>query len=167
MKVKKMLMVLSFFIFVLLVLNGCNPTKVNEDKDIFQFKDSYVGDAGAVGNITRRLPNPNGEQFNGLELKTIEEPYGIIMNYINVEKSKDIETNYRELALYNATFILALVKNADWVKFNFIKQEFKVSREELQILYGKDIRQFNNEEELSIFIQENLEDENKVIQFFN
>ena len=115
MKVKKMLMVLSFFIFVLLVLNGCNPTKVNEDKDIFQFKDSYVGDAGAVGNITRRLPNPNGEQFNGLELKTTEEPYGIIMNYINVEKSKDIETNYRELALYNATFILALVKNADWV----------------------------------------------------
>ena len=159
-------MVMLFLMLVLLVLNGCTSTNVNEDEDIFQFKDSYVGDAGAVGNITRQLPNPNGEQLDGLELKTTEEPYGIIMNYIDVEKNEDAETNYRELALYNATFILALVKNADWIKFNFIKQEFKVSREELQIFYGKDIRQFKNEEELSIFIQENLEDENKVIQFF-
>jgi predicted P-loop ATPase/GTPase len=99
----------------------------------------------------------NGEQLSGLELKTTEEPYGIILNYTNVEKSEYIESDYRELALYNATYILALVKNADWVKFNFIQQEYKVTREELQSLYGKDIRQFNNEEELSNFLQKNLE----------
>ncbi|WP_428912546.1 DUF4825 domain-containing protein [Niallia sp. Krafla_26] len=158
-------MVLSFIILIL--LNGCIPSEVNEDEDIFKFKDSYVGDSGAVGNITRRLPNPNGEHISGLELKTTEEPYGIILNYTNVEKSEDIETNYRENALYNATFILALVKNADWVKFNFVEQELIVSREELQNLYGKDLRQFNYEEELSNFIQEKLKDENKVNEFFN
>jgi hypothetical protein len=166
-KAKKIPMVLSFFMFVSFVLIGCNSTKVNEVENMFQYKDSYVGDAGAVGNITRRLPNPNGEHISGLELKTTEKPYGIIINFISVEKSEDIETNYRELALYNATFLLALVKNADWVKFNFVKQEFKVTREELQSFYGIDIREFDNEEELSMFIQENLEDENKVIQFFN
>lgn len=164
---KKTPIIFSFLILATLLLNGCNQTKVNDDEDIFTFKESYVGDAGAVGNITRRLPNPNGEQLSGLELKTTEEPYGIILNYTDVEKSEDIETNYRELVLYNATFILALVKNADWVTFNFVEQEFKVTREALQSFYGRDIKQFNNEEELSNFIQENLEDENKVIHFFN
>ncbi|SES35704.1 protein of unknown function [Psychrobacillus sp. OK032] len=164
---KKMTMIFSFLIIVLLLLNGCNPAKVDEDENIFKFKDSYVGDAGAVGNITGRLPNPNGEQLNGLELKTTDKPYGIILNYIDVEKSKDKETNYRELVLYNATFILALVQNADWVTFNFVEQEFKVTRDALQSLYGRDIKEFNNEIELSKFIQENSEDENKLIQFFN
>jgi hypothetical protein len=166
MKVKKMPMVLPLLMFALFILNGCNSTEVNKE-DLFQFKDSYVGDAGAVGNITRQLPNPNGEQLNGLELKTTKEPYGIILNYIKAETSEEIETNYRELALYNATFILALVKNADWVQYNFDKQELKVTREELQKFYGKDIRQFNNEEELNMFIQKNLENKNKVSQFFN
>ncbi|WP_404328616.1 DUF4825 domain-containing protein [Mesobacillus maritimus] len=158
---------LFFLLFILLFLNGCNLNEVNKEEDIFQFKDSYVGDAGAVGNITNLLPKPNGEQGSGLELKTTEEPYGVILNYASVEKSEGTETNYEELALYNATFILALVHNADWVTFNFVEQEFVVTREELQRFYGTDIREFNNEDDLNRFIQENLEDKNKVTQFFN
>lgn len=162
-----MIRYLLFSLLILFLLNGCSSNEFNENEDIFQFKNSYVGDAGAVGNITRRLPKPNGEQLSGLELETKKEPYGIILNYNTTEKSEDVETNYKELALYNATFILSLVKNADWVTFNFIKQEFKVSREELQKFYEKDVREFNNEEELSMFIQKNLEQENRVIQFFS
>lgn len=161
---------IRFFFFSLLILvflNGCKTNEAIETKDIFQFKNSYVGDSGAVGNITRTLPNPNGEQLNGLELKTTEKPYGIILNYIKAENSEDVEVNYTESALYNATYILALVHNADWVKFNFVEQEFIVNREELQSFYGKNIREFNNQEELSMFIQEYLEDEIRVNQFFN
>ncbi|MBW9235660.1 DUF4825 domain-containing protein, partial [Leptospira santarosai] len=76
------------------------------------------------------------------------------------------ETDYKELALYNATLILALVKNADWVKFNFVEQELKVNRQELQNWYGKDVRDFNNEEELNKFTHQYLEDKNKVNHFF-
>lgn len=148
-------------------MNGCNAKEVNENEDIFEFKNSFVGDAGAVGNITMRLPKPTGEQVSGLELKTTEAPYGIILNYSPTEKSEDTETNYKELTLYNATFILSLVKNADWVQFNFVDQEMKVSREELQNFYGKDMREFNQEEDLRMFIQKNLEDERSVIDFFN
>lgn len=162
-----MIRILFFSLLIILFLNGCSSNEVNENEDIFQYRNSYVGDAGSVGNITMQLPKPNGEQVSGLELKTTEEPYGVILNYIATDKSEDIETDYKELALYNATFILSLVQNADWVKFNFINQEFKVSREDLQNFYGRDVREFNNEEELSKFIQKNLEDDNRVIQFFN
>jgi hypothetical protein len=165
--VSKTIRLVLFSLFILLFFSGCISNEVNENEDIFQFKNSYVGDAGAVGDITRRLPNPNGEQISGLELKTTEEPYGIILNYIATEKSDNTETNYKELVLYNTTFILTLVKNADWVKFNFISQEFKVSREEIKSFYERDIREFNNEEELSKFIQITLENENRVTQFFN
>lgn len=155
-----------FSCLILLFLNGCNSNEVIEN-DMFKFKNSYVGDSGAVGNITRELPNPTGEQLTGLELKTTEEPYGIILNYNAVENNEEIETNYKELVLYNATFILSLVQNADWVKFNFVEQKYIVNREELQSFYGKDIREFNNEDELRMFIQENLEDETRVNQFYN
>ncbi|WP_456274697.1 DUF4825 domain-containing protein [Bacillus sp. AK031] len=162
--------IVTFFFFSLLILlslNGCYSNEVLEKEDLFQYKNSFVGDAGAIGNITRRLPNPSGEQISGLELQTSEEPYGIILDYISVENSDAVETNYKELSLYNATFILSLVKNADWVTFNFIEQEVRINRVELQNFYGKDIREFNKKAELSRFIQSKLEDENGVNEFFN
>jgi hypothetical protein len=150
-----------------LSISGCNVEKETEPVDLFEYKDSYVGDSGAVSKIMRELPSPDGEKVGGLELKTTEEPYGIILNYREAEESEGIETNYNELALYNATYFLCLVKNADWVKFNFENQMFTITRDELEAFYGKDIRKFTTEEELSLFIQENLEDEDKVSKFFN
>ena len=161
---KKWPMILFFIPLLLLALSGCSETKGMEE-DLFQYRNSYAGDAGAVGNITRQLPNPDGEQLNGLELRTSEEPYGIILNYIEAENENS--SSKQELAIYNATFILALVKNADWVAFRFSDGELKISREQLDALYGKDIREFENEEDLSTFIQHTLETENKARQFFN
>lgn len=159
-----------FFLFslVLLFLGGCNSQPSPTMDDLFQFKDSYVGDNGAVGNITNGLPSPKGERTNGLELKTTSEPYGIIINYITAETTGTGEKNYKETALYNATFIFALVKNADWVHFNFVEEEVIVTREDLENWYGgKDLREFQTEEELIGFSQEFLEDEDRVNQFFN
>ncbi|WP_299742659.1 DUF4825 domain-containing protein [uncultured Rossellomorea sp.] len=72
------------FILSLLFLSGCHSSPVQEEKGLFQYKASYVGDNGAVGQITRRLPNPDGEHISGLEVQTKKEPYGITLNYINV-----------------------------------------------------------------------------------
>ncbi|MGJ7911485.1 DUF4825 domain-containing protein [Neobacillus sp. LXY-1] len=163
-------MIKFFFLFMLLLLifNGCSSsTESNLNKDLFKYKNSYVGDNGAVGNITRQLPSPEGEGINGLELKTEEKPYGIIVNYKNIQTNETTEKNYEKTALYNATFIFALVKNVDWVQFNFVEKEYKVTREELQKWYGKDLREFENEDELSKFTKRNLTDKNKVKLFFN
>lgn len=164
---KRVSRLLVFSLVLVFFLNGCNSTHVEGTEDLFQYKDSYVGDSGAVGNILMQLPTPNGEQRKGIELKTKKEPYGIISNYIASETTDNVKLNYRELALYNATFVLGLVKNADWITFNFAEQSFYVTREDLESFYGKDIRQFSNEEELGMFIQEHLEDEDKVNQFLN
>ncbi|WP_026688789.1 DUF4825 domain-containing protein [Alteribacter aurantiacus] len=160
----KLVVVLSCFIIIIGV-SGCNSIEQNEPEDLFQFKDSYVGDAGVVGSITRELPNPNGEQVHGLELETTNKPYGVILNYIESEKSEGIATDYNELALYNASFILALVHNADWVSFKFLDQELTITREDTQSFFEKDITQFNSEQELSSFIQETLE--NKTFQILD
>lgn len=161
---KKSILFLS--LTALLTLYGCTTTPPKEET-IFQYKDSYVGDSGAVGNITRPLAEPAGEIMSGLELKTTEEPYGIILNYSPDDSTENTEMDYEELALYNASIILALVKNAEWVQFNFVEEEVKVSRDELQNWFGKDIREFSEEEELRSFIQGQLEDIEKVNQFFS
>ncbi|WP_173106283.1 DUF4825 domain-containing protein [Bacillus sp. KH172YL63] len=147
-----------------LMITGCQQTTGQED-ELFHYKDSYVGDSGALGNITRRLPRPDGEHLEGIELKTTEKPYGIILNYTSAE-SEGITTKYHELTLSNGTMILALVKNADWVQFNYLDGSNTVTRESLENWYGKDISEFSNEDELSEFVQPYLEDETKVDQFF-
>src|SRR4051794_19168157 len=133
----------KFFFFtmlILLFLNGCNSSNVNEG--IFQFKGSYVGDSIAVVNIVNQLPS--GEYFEGVELKTKEEPYGIILNYEGIE-AEEIEKKYKETAIYNATFIFALVQNAEWITFKFDNQEYKVAKENLQDWYGKELSKFTSE----------------------
>ncbi|WP_409250593.1 DUF4825 domain-containing protein [Bacillus sp. SCS-153A] len=148
-----------------LLLISCESGTVNED--LYQYKGSFVGDNGAVGNITRQLPIPDGEQMNGLELQTTEEPYGIILNYKEAELSEDMDTDYHELAIYNASIILSLVKNADWVQFNFLEKELTVTRESLEKWYGIDLREFSSQDEISKFIQEYLQNEEQVKRFFD
>ncbi|WP_306453957.1 DUF4825 domain-containing protein [Bacillus sp. FJAT-45350] len=153
-----MIKFMFFALLVVLFLSGCNSNDTNTTSDIFRFKDSFVGDNSAVGNIANQLPG--GEHMIGFELKTNEEPYGIILNYDWV----DSEQNYKETAIYNATFLFALIQNVDWITFNFEIGEYTLTRENLQDWYGMELRDINNEEELGALIQEYIEDENKVNQ---
>src|SRR5690606_11490917 len=98
---------------------------------------------------------------------TTEEPYGIIVNYTRDESTSGYVMNYEETALFNATYVFALVKNVDWVTFRFVEKEYTVTRAQLETWYGKDLREFNNEDDLTEFAQEFLKNENEVNQFFN
>src|SRR3954453_2013029 len=111
-KLREMINFLFFSLLVLFLLSGCNSNDRNINNDIFQFKDTFVGDNSAVGNIANQLPG--AEQLNGFELKTKEEPYGIILNYDWIES----EQEYNETVTYNATFLFTLVQNVDWITFN-------------------------------------------------
>lgn len=146
-------------LLVMLIVSGCN-TKSGEES-IFTYKDSYVGDASAVGNSASQLRG--ADHYKGFELKTTEEPYGIILNY----DWSDTELNYKKTAIYNATFLFALIKNADWITFNFTNQEYKITRENLQDWYGENLSDLENENETEKIAQKYLEDESKINQLFN
>jgi len=139
-------------------LSGCNTNKTDEDW-FTKYKGSYIGDNGAVGNIVSHLMK--SEHFKGMELKTSEEPYGVHLNY---ESFLGTEKEYQETVIYNATVILALVKNADWVTFHFDQKDYHVTREDLENVYGKDLRDFTSILDLEKLSDELLNDENRIIQ---
>lgn len=144
-----------------LILSGCDSNDQNINRDIFQYKDSFVGDNSAVGNITNQLPG--AEHLKNFELKTKEEPYGIILNYDWTES----EQQYKESVINNATILFTLIQNVDWITFNSDILEFTIRKETIQEWYGEKLSEVQNEEELTEMIQKHLENENKVRELFN
>ena len=153
-----MLKLLSCSLLVVSVASGCN-TKTSEE-DLFQYKNAYVGDNSAVINIVNR--SMQSDNFRGLELKTKETPYGIILNYDGSESEK----NDKRTVIYNATYLFALIQNAEWITFNFKHQEYKITKNALIEWYGEDFSTFQSEEELKTLIQKKWDDEYKVNQLF-
>ena len=155
---KKMLKLLSCSLLVVSVASGCN-TKTTE-ADLFQYKNAYVGDNSAVINIVNR--SMQSDNFRGLELKTKETPYGIILNYDGSESEK----NDKRTMIYNATYLFALIQNAEWITFNFDHQEYKITKDALIEWYGEDFSTFQSKEELKTLIQKRWDDEYRVNQLF-
>ncbi|MDE5416149.1 DUF4825 domain-containing protein [Alkalihalobacterium chitinilyticum] len=157
---RKIIKFLLFSLMVMLLLSGCNSNATDTNEDIFQYKNSFVGDNNAVGNIANQLPA--AEYLNGFELKTSEEPYGIILNY----DSLDSDQEYRETVIHNATFLFTLVQNVDWITFNSDIDEYTITKEQLEEWYGKELSEIQTENELRELIEENLEDTNKINHLF-
>ncbi|WP_246366986.1 DUF4825 domain-containing protein [Paraliobacillus salinarum] len=156
---------LLFSLLVMFLLSGCNSNSSNTDADLFQYKDSYVGDNSAVVNSVIRL---QGEQhFSGIELKTKEKPYGITVNY----EWSESKLNTKETVINNASYLFTLIQNVDWITFNFEMVEgmetYKITREGLQEWYGIEWNEVQNENSLNKIIKESLEDKKKVNQFLN
>ena len=154
----RMLKLLSCSLLVILAASGCNM-KIGEE-DLFQYKNAYVGDNSAVINIVNR--SMQSDNFRGLELKTKEMPYGIILNYDGSES----ENNDKRTVIYNATYLFALIQNADWITFNFDNQQYKITKDALIEWYGEDFSTLQSEEELKTLIQKRWDDEYKVNQLF-
>lgn len=158
--VKQLLKLPSCLLSAVLMVSGCNSK--GNDKDLFNYKGSHVGDTSAVGNILNKLP------FTGyskdFELQTGEKPYGVILNYDDSES----ETERKEIIVYTATYLFILVQNVDWIKYNFDGQEYQVNKQELQNWYGQDLNKemstFKNQDELNVLIDKQLNDEEKVKQ---
>ncbi|MCM3237372.1 DUF4825 domain-containing protein [Heyndrickxia oleronia] len=155
---KQRIKFLFFLSLVVVLLIGCSTNKDHEG--IFQFKDSYVGDNSAVGNIVKQLQS--GDSLKEIELKTKEKPYGMILNYNWLES----EQKYKETVINNATYLFALVKNVDWISFHFNNREYKITKEEIQTWYGKNLSEVKNEDDLRKLIQKYLKEEPKVNELF-
>ncbi|MFF3024716.1 DUF4825 domain-containing protein [Gottfriedia sp. NPDC057948] len=149
--------ILGYFILIILLisLTSCSLSK-NTNKDIFHYKNSYVGNNSAVGNIIKRLPNHN--EFTKMSLQTKKKPYGITIDY------KNLPANTKNIVINNATYLFALIKNVDWIVFEFADQTYTVTRQQLDEWYGKDLSSYTNEKELEELIHTKLKDKNKVDQ---
>lgn len=141
-------------VLMLMLLSGCSSSSNNASQDIFKYKGSYVGNNSAVANIIGKLPY--SKEFKEVSLQTQKKPYGVVIKYGKV--TGNIEKN----VINNATYIYALVKNADFITFNFPNKKYTLTRQQLQNWYGEDLNQITDEKVLKKLIQTNLNSENKV-----
>lgn len=145
-----------------ILLSGCSLN--NDSKtDLFQYKNSSVGDNSAVGNIVKELAH--NKELNQISLETKKEPYGITLEYKDIDAEK-VDKETKETVITNSTFLFALIKNVDWITFKFPDQEFTVTKENLQDWYNNKLDEFENEQDLKKLIQEHLKSEESVNQFF-
>lgn len=123
-----------------MLLGGCSTKKV--DEGIFEYQN---GDNSAVSNIIQQLKDD--ERIEGIELKTSENPYGIVVNYDGMEDE--------EAAVYYATYLFTLVTNVEWVSVQFNDAEITLTKNELQNWYDKELGTIKSEEELDELIHSN------------
>lgn len=152
---KRGVLFLVFLVTVMLIASGCSKTEATED--LFEYKGSYVGDNSAVGSIVKQL---EGEKdFKEMELKTEEEPYGIVL-YYDLEDAKD-----EEVVFYNATFLFTLVDNVDWVSFELGEKTYEVTKEGLKDWYGEDFTTLKSKKEVEKLLEKHGSDEKKMEEF--
>lgn len=162
----------KFKVFMLVLvmsisLIGCtnNTTKITDKSiknisqveidELLRYKNSYVGNNSAIGNILSNLPaNVYG---SGFELKTDKKPYTIIANYkINEEldvvgynefwSNKDID----EFLEDNAIVLFSLIPNVDIVQFRVDKigeELYEYTRSKLKAKYNKNLTNITNDED--------------------
>lgn len=150
-----------FMVALLMIfLSGCSSSSNAENVDLFQYKNAYVGDNSAVVNTIIHLQG--AEHFSGFELKTKEQPYGIIVTYA----WEGSGLNEKETAINNASYLFTLIQNLDWVIFNFEMVDglngYKITREDIQTEYDTNLSTLDSENELKEHIQNSIKDEKKM-----
>jgi len=104
---------------------------VNDDISLLeQYSNTYLGDNSKVSEILNLLPYNN--YISGMELSTVEAPYGITVNYSNINVSLD-DLQFNSLALFT------LIQNLDSIKYNIQNGEkivtLNITRTELKQKY--------------------------------
>ncbi|MFN2744133.1 DUF4825 domain-containing protein [Bacillus sp. z60-18] len=148
---------------LMILFSGCS-LNADSKTDLFQYKNSYVGDNSAVVNIVKQLAH--NKELNQVSLKTKKKPYGITLEYKDID-AKKADQEIKETVISNSTFLFALIKNVDWITFKFPDREFTVSKEKLQNWYNNKLDVFKNEQDLKKLVQEHLKSEDSVNQFFH
>jgi len=120
-----------------LILTACqSPT--NEANFFQTYRNSYVGDNSAVGNIIHNLDWNN--QLENIELSTSQEPFGIQLNVKEMPPSK--------LLVENASYLFALVPNTEWLRFSNSEEKFQIVRSNLESWLGVKLTEISSQEDL-------------------
>lgn len=159
---KKITGYLIFSFLLTILLSGCNSNPSSK-ADVFQYKDSYIGDNSAVNNIVQQLSH--SKELSQISLETKKEPYGVVLEYKDINAT-EIDKEIKKTVITNSTYMFVLIQNLDWITFKFTNQEFLITRENLEKWYGKELYKFTNKKDLKDFIQVHLKDKNTMNQFF-
>jgi len=104
--VKRITIRIISLLSLMMLLTSCSQSAESKT-DLFQYKNSYVGDNSAVGNIVNELTYNN--ELNQISLETKKEPYGIILEYKDID-TNSIDKEMKETVITNSTFLFALIK---------------------------------------------------------
>ncbi|OCS87808.1 hypothetical protein A6M13_10950 [Caryophanon tenue] len=127
---------------LILLLVACSD---EQQQGVFLYKNAYIGDASAVSAIVEQLEN--SEQFMQMELFTTAKPYAVNLQYAHISEQQ---------AMRNATYIFTLVQNVDVVQFTFADEQYELTRQEIESVYGLDVRNIHDEQKLQALIEEKL-----------
>lgn len=108
----------------------------NDAANLYKLRLDYVGDNSGVS----RLVEETGLAFIGdytLELKTSEKPYGLKIKYSNTAKPPEI-VDFSP----NATELLGLIKNLDYVEIIYGSNSYKLTADEASAALGYDVKEF-------------------------
>lgn len=160
--VKRITIYFISLVSLFIVLSGCHLS-ADSKTDLFQYKNSYVGDNSAVLNIVNELTHH--QELDQISLETEKEPYGITLEYKDIE-TNNVDKEMKDTVITNSTFLFALIKNVEWITFKFPDKEFSVTKEKLQDWYHIPLDRFENEQDLKELIEKHLKSEESVHQFF-
>jgi len=86
---------------------------------LWESRTQYVGDHVAVSSIVGGLNFPEGLRYQGLELLTSSEPYGIKVSFETDTQSRNLHTDAEHQVTFqqNTVLLFSLIENAGQITF--------------------------------------------------
>ena len=141
------------------LLSACNSTSNDSDEGVFQYKETLIGNNSSVIHIIGQLWN--AEAFQQVALQTDSEPYGMTIAYEDVA-----EDEYEETVMHNASYLFALIDNAEWIVFDFGERQYEITRSVLEDWYDEELADVKTEDDLRGIVREKLNDEEEMSKLF-
>ena len=146
---------IGFLIFLLiasaLISGGCAPyeSEPAQERSVYQqYYDArapYVGSASDVGNLLTILGAGEYGKYT-IALTTDEEPYGITVNYYELDIEEDEFTSMDKIPY--AYYLLALVENVSFVDITFGDYSYHLDVEQANEEMGRDIKEYGSSAEM-------------------
>ncbi|MDO4562724.1 MAG: DUF4825 domain-containing protein [Clostridia bacterium] len=102
---------------------------------LFEAKTPYIGDASALSEIINLLGGIPGAEDGSIEIKSDEEPYGLIRRFSGDMADEEVLT-------YQAAIMMCLVDNMDFVTYEFSDGELTFTREQFTDILGEPLSGF-------------------------
>jgi len=152
------LILLTVFSIRSLLLDGSSLNKpvINYTdhslESVLEYKNPYMGNASNLANMFNRLPlNGFGVTF---ELKSDELTANVIYN----TPISEMDGEYiRSNLVYNSIAAFALIDNLMMLKYRFSDDSFEVSREDVEMLFERDLPSLLNLQIWDAEVKENVE----------
>lgn len=129
-----------------------------------KFKNTYIGDASAIGSILTLLEIDR----YGIKLNTSHKPY-IIQVFCIEPKTPIVNHLQKRTHLYNSVIIFSLVKNVDEIRFSYDNEmNFCFSRKEINSFFELDeVTLGQNKDKWEKELLNKLDSENLVNSYYS